>query len=296
VEDDTDAESNASASAAGAVAGGNVTGSAGRELFESFESEDRPADCTVRRCNQIAFSTCTSKVKTKSFSTDGGDDCPCVRRNSGSLFKLDTDNGLVRLFGTVTLTFSAANCTMTTAGDTVTRTLTNFQARRGRKGRRIAYFTGTGTVGGITISAEELKDFDGNSHSGGGTLKKDSDNDGYDELTIAGIHRAGFTPSATTFADRKLFQSLFTDTGALIKLIRDTANYKATFGKGSKWTVMRNIIKRREDWEVTTDLVFKYDECDHPLEGEVKVTLKDGTSRTFTYTGKSCDDYDSTED
>lgn len=291
LEDDTETESTASASAVGALAGGNVTGSARSEL-----EDDAPrATCTVRRCSAIAFSACASKVKSKKFSTDGANDCPCVQRNTGSLFNPDSDNGLRRVFGIVTLTFSADSCALSTAGDTVTRTLSNFHYRRGRKGRKIIYYTTTGTVGGVAVTDAELKDFEGNAHFGGGTLKKDSDSDSYDELTINGIHRAGFTPNAASFSERKMFQTVFTDTGALIKITRDTTNHKATLAAGSKWTVMRNLVKKREDWEVTENLVFSYDECDHPLQGVAKVTMN-GESRTVTYTGKSCDDFDALED
>lgn len=161
--DDSDDTTTTDITAAVSAVGEVVTGTSS----SSDSDEDNRTACSA-----VGFSNCTAGVIYRNFSTDGGDTGGCSR-------------GAINVYGQAVLTFSVTNCTFSTAGESITRTLSNHYYTF--SGRKILTYTGVGSVGGKTIGNDDLKDYSGTSRSGGSVMTRGAAL--IDTLAINGIHR-----------------------------------------------------------------------------------------------------------
>ncbi len=246
----------------GDMAGSGATG-AGRlleEMDEALEALPRAS------CSTIAFGSCVSGVLERNFSspTEGY----CTRGPA---------NG-IRTFGKAILTFAnvtACGFEAVGAADTntpsITRTLDNHYLQRGASGRKLLIYTGAGTVGGQTIGADDLKDFEGTTRSGGATVKKLTTGK---KLTINGIHRRGLTAGGKY----TMWHTLYTDadgitvTNAGLDRVMDGTMY-----------VMHNRASRKIT-KTLTAVTFTA-ACRFPISG---TTAFSWTGGSFTVTWGAC--------
>ncbi len=181
--DTTDADNTTSSSIAAAMAEvSDVVGAGATGLGRVADELTRTA------CSTVPFSACASEVRERNFS--GPNDGYCTRGTTN----------LARTYGKSILTFdntSACNFDGAPASDSappsVARTLFNHYVQLGAGGAKLLVYTGEGTVGDKTIAAVDLKDFEGNTRSGGAVIKKPLTGAPDHKLTILGIHRRGVT-------------------------------------------------------------------------------------------------------
>ena len=217
-------------------------------------------DTRASACSAMALSECSANLKTRSFSTDGGDSTPCTRGN-------------VSVFGKTILTFSSATCALTTS-HTVTRTFDNHYLQLAAGGKVLIY-TQTGTVAGKIIAGTDLKDYEGTSRSGGALLTKGSS---ADTLAITGIHRRSLSSSGRY----GYWHTLYSDTD--LSISRSGAS--STISSGTL-ILMHNRAKIKVSKEFT-DVVFN-ESCVFPVSGTITytVTSDSATSKLFTATFSS---------
>jgi len=208
-------------------------------------------------------------VRTRNFSEPSDGYCT---RGQGNL---------VRTYGKSILTFANVGgaCDFDTAtGSTatppsVTRTLDGHYMQLGANGRKLLVYTGEGTVGGKTIAADDLKDFEGNTRSGGAVIKKL--NGDIRKLTINGIHRRGLS----ILGKYTLWHTLWTDAdGVTVTGSRGDRTLNGTI------YVMHNRASRKIT-KTLTDVKFS-SSCRFPISGTTNFSSTAG-SVTVTWTS-SC--------
>ena len=219
-------------------------------------------------CPSIAFSACTSKVKERAFSLNGGNTEPCTRGKS---------NGR-RVFGKAILTFSADDCAFTEEDATITRTLSNHYVQRGLNGKKVIIYTGTGTVADKNLSGTDMADYEGTTRQGGAVLKKGAETE--DKLTVLGIHRRGLNPNGKF----GFWHTLWTEEDG-ITVVRSGSGDSATATLNGKLYIMHNRAKIK----ITKTLKdVKYvKSCMYPTSGTETIEIPGSATVTATFTS-SC--------
>jgi hypothetical protein len=147
----------------------------------------------VAACSTLATPTCTSGHRTLDFNS-------CTRTNSSGVS--------ITINGTVDWAFSdTANCNIDALNETVTRTHSDHYVTLA-SGEKILIYTGEGTVGGKSIAAADLLDYNNVNRSGGHVLT----NTGTDtrSLAINGVHRRKVRASGVY----GFWHTVYTDSGS----------------------------------------------------------------------------------
>jgi hypothetical protein len=266
---DNDNTTNAELAAASSLVGEAATAgtaAAGSRFFSLFESRTA--------CSSIPFGDCTaSNTKERAFSDAGGDTNPCTR-NNGSRGR--------NFYGKATLTFSAASCGFAAADDTITRTLSNHYVQRGNNGMKVIAYTAAGTVSTATLTADDLKDYEGTTRAGGAVLKfVDATTR---KLTITGIHRRSLLPNGKF----GFWHTLYSDADA-ITVTKGDSDADPTLTLNGVMYLMHNRIKVKLTKTLTN---LKFDKsCPYPVDGTIVFSgFSDSSTVSVDFAGTSCGD------
>lgn len=211
----------------------------------------------TNQCSTVSFGSCTSGIKTRDFTTDG-----CTRTNQANTKS-------VTVYGSVALTYDDSACAYN-VGNFFTRSLSNHYVV-GTSGYKVLSYTSTGTVGGYTVTASNLKDYEGVSRSGGTVVTKTST--GYN-VVINGIHRRGVKSTGRL----GFWHTIYTPTSGLIVTTGSSHSVDGTVYVAHNY-LNKTVIT------TFTNVVYPTDgSCCYPTSGSVTQSVVNEASTTVVFT------------